>query len=98
MLFRSYKSAWQAVETLTNLAGTPIVEKVVGGSNGGGTQLTATGRMILHQFRRITGYTLTHYIHLVRVRNCQFLLLNIKHTQLQDSFGVIMLALVDNHI
>ena len=38
----SYKSAWQAVETLTNLAGTPIVEKVVGG-----TQLTATGRLIL---------------------------------------------------
>ena len=43
----SYKSAWQAVETLTNLAGTPIVEKVVGGANGGGTQLTATGRLIL---------------------------------------------------
>ena len=29
-----------------------------------------------HQFRRVTGYTLTHYIHLVRVRNCQFLLIN----------------------
>lgn len=29
-----------------------------------------------HQFKRITGYTITHYIHLVRVRNCQFLLVN----------------------
>lgn len=29
-----------------------------------------------HQFRRITGYTLTQYIQWVRVRNCQFLLLN----------------------
>ncbi len=29
-----------------------------------------------HQFKRITGYTVTHYIQLVRVRNCQFLLSN----------------------
>ena len=29
-----------------------------------------------HQFKRITGYTITHYIHLVRIRNCQFLLIN----------------------
>lgn len=32
-----------------------------------------------HQFKRITGYTITHYIQLVRVRNCQFLLLNTKN-------------------
>ena len=29
-----------------------------------------------HQFKNITGYTLTHYIHLVRIRNCQYLLIN----------------------
>ena len=29
-----------------------------------------------HQFREVTGYTITQYIHLVRIRNCQFLLLN----------------------
>ena len=29
-----------------------------------------------HQFKRITGYTITHYIHLVRIRNCQYLLTN----------------------
>lgn len=29
-----------------------------------------------HQFKRITGYTVTHYIHLVRIRNCQYMLLN----------------------
>lgn len=29
-----------------------------------------------HQFKAITGYTLTHYIHLVRIRNCQYLLIN----------------------
>ena len=32
----SYKAAWQAIETLSNLAGGPLVEKVVGGRSGGG--------------------------------------------------------------
>src|SRR5690554_4838898 len=39
----SYKAAWQAIETLTNLAGTPLVEKAVGGSGGGGAIVTAAG-------------------------------------------------------
>lgn len=43
----SYKAAWQAVETLANLAGQPLVEKAVGGSGGGGAQLTAAGRRVL---------------------------------------------------
>ena len=36
----SYKAAWQAIETLSNLAGGPLVEKVVGGRSGGGTRIT----------------------------------------------------------
>jgi molybdate transport system regulatory protein len=44
----SYKAAWQALETLGNLAGTPLVEKVVGGSGGGGAVLTTAGRRVLH--------------------------------------------------
>jgi molybdate transport system regulatory protein len=43
----SYKAAWQAIETLGNLAGTPMVEKAVGGSGGGGTVLTPAGRRVL---------------------------------------------------
>lgn len=43
----SYKAAWQAVETLANLAGQPLVEKAVGGSGGGGAQLTAAGQRVL---------------------------------------------------
>ncbi len=43
----SYKAAWQAIETLGNLAGGPLVEKVVGGARGGGTKLSATGREVL---------------------------------------------------
>ena len=43
----SYKAAWQAIETLTNLAGSLLVEKVVGGAGGGGAQLTETGQRLL---------------------------------------------------
>lgn len=42
-----YKAAWQAVETLSNLAGVPLVTKVVGGSGGGGARLTAEGLRVL---------------------------------------------------
>ncbi len=43
----SYKAAWQAIETLGNLAGTPMVAKAVGGSGGGGAVLTPAGRHVL---------------------------------------------------
>lgn len=43
----SYKAAWQALETLSNLAGTTLVEKVVGGAGGGGARLTAAGHQLL---------------------------------------------------
>ena len=43
----SYKAAWQAIETLSNLAGGPLVEKAVGGRAGGGTRLTTRGEDVL---------------------------------------------------
>ncbi|UCU98175.1 TOBE domain-containing protein [Acidovorax radicis] len=43
----SYKAAWQALDTLTNLAGTPLVARAVGGAGGGGAQLTDAGRELL---------------------------------------------------
>lgn len=43
----SYKAAWQALETLAQLAGVPLVEKAVGGSGGGGARLTAAGLQVL---------------------------------------------------
>ncbi len=43
----SYKAAWQSIETLSNLAGTPLVEKAVGGVSGGGAKLTKAGRAVL---------------------------------------------------
>ena len=43
----SYKAAWQAIETLGNLAGAALVNKAVGGSGGGGARLTPAGEHLL---------------------------------------------------
>lgn len=43
----SYKAAWQAIATLTNLAGVPLVARAVGGAGGGGATLTADGQQLL---------------------------------------------------
>jgi len=43
----SYKAAWQAIDTLTNLAGVALVERVVGGAGGGGARITEAGRQLL---------------------------------------------------
>ena len=43
----SYKAAWQALDTLTNLAGVALVERVVGGAGGGGARLTEAAHELL---------------------------------------------------
>ena len=43
----SYKAAWQAIDTLSNLAGTALVERAVGGAGGGGARLTKAGHDLL---------------------------------------------------
>lgn len=43
----SYKAAWQAIDTLTNLSGVPLVERTVGGAGGGGARITAQGLQLL---------------------------------------------------
>ena len=43
----SYKAAWQAIDTLTNLAGVALVERAVGGAGGGGASLSDAGLQLL---------------------------------------------------
>ena len=38
----SYKAAWQALDTLTNLAGVALVERAVGGAGGGGVAVAGS--------------------------------------------------------
>lgn len=49
----SYKAAWDAVDTMNNLAGEPLVERSTGGRGGGSTQLTARGRQLIDRFSQI---------------------------------------------
>lgn len=49
----SYKAAWQAIDTLSNLSGVALVEKVVGGAGGGGTRLTQAGQQLLDAAQRL---------------------------------------------
>lgn len=49
----SYKGAWDAIDTMNNLAGVPLVERAAGGKGGGGTRLTAEARTLIARFNRL---------------------------------------------
>lgn len=49
----SYRTAWQRIETLNNLATSPLVERASGGAGGGGTRLTSAGQRLLTRFRAL---------------------------------------------
>jgi len=40
----SYKTAWDQINTINNLAEKPLVDRLTGGKGGGGTSLTAEGK------------------------------------------------------
>ena len=49
----SYKAAWDAIDTMNNLAGEPLVQRVTGGKGGGGTVLTRRGAQLVENFHLI---------------------------------------------
>ena len=49
----SYKAAWDAIDTMNNLAGEPLVERLTGGKGGGGTRLTRRGEQLIKNFQII---------------------------------------------
>ncbi|MCW4114706.1 TOBE domain-containing protein [Aurantimonas sp. MSK8Z-1] len=49
----SYKAAWDALDAMSNLFGTPLVVSQVGGKSGGGARLTAAGERAIAAFRRL---------------------------------------------
>ncbi|MCQ4269440.1 MULTISPECIES: TOBE domain-containing protein [Pseudomonas] len=49
----SYKAAWDAVDAMNNMAPQPLVVRVTGGRQGGGTQLTDYGRSIVAMYRAL---------------------------------------------
>jgi molybdate transport system regulatory protein len=49
----SYKGAWDAVDTMNNLAGEPLVVRMTGGKGGGGTTLTPRAVKLIETFRAV---------------------------------------------
>ncbi|HGL4260329.1 TOBE domain-containing protein [Burkholderia dolosa] len=49
----SYKAAWDAIDTMNNLAGEPLVVRATGGKGGGGTTLTPRATSLIAAFRTI---------------------------------------------
>lgn len=49
----SYRRAWELVEEMNILFGKPVVERQVGGRNGGGARLTALGEALIQRFRAV---------------------------------------------
>jgi len=49
----SYKTAWDTINLVNNLAEKPLVDRSAGGKGGGGTSLTAEGKKVINQFKTI---------------------------------------------
>ena len=49
----SYKTAWDMINLINNMAEKPLVDRLTGGKGGGGTNLTAEGKKIVNQFKTI---------------------------------------------
>lgn len=48
-----YKRAWLLIDSLNRAFATPVVERVAGGSGGGGAVLTPFGKDLLARYRRL---------------------------------------------
>ena len=49
----SYKAAWDAIDTMNNLAGEPLVVRTTGGKGGGGSVLTPRAERLIESFRML---------------------------------------------
>ncbi len=49
----SYRRAWLLVDAMNRCFQQPLVDTAKGGSQGGGTKLTAAGEQVLHQYRAL---------------------------------------------
>lgn len=49
----SYKSAWDAVDTMNNLSCKPLVMRNAGGAKGGGSEVTRYGRSLITAYRAL---------------------------------------------
>ena len=49
----SYRHAWEMTNSLNRMNAKPIIEKVAGGANGGGTRLTKEGERLIATYEKL---------------------------------------------
>jgi len=49
----SYRKAWLLLQALEKTFGAPMVATLTGGRDGGGTRLTATGKLVVARYRAL---------------------------------------------
>jgi molybdate transport system regulatory protein len=49
----SYKKAWAMVDEMNTMSGKPLVVPQKGGTHGGGTELTETGKRIITSYHKL---------------------------------------------
>ncbi len=49
----SYRHAWEMTNSLNKVSAKPIIEKVTGGVNGGGTKVTKEGERLIATYEKI---------------------------------------------
>lgn len=49
----SYRKAWAMVKDMNNNVSVPLVEKISGGKNGGGTVLTEEGKKMIVRYKEV---------------------------------------------
>jgi molybdate transport system regulatory protein len=62
----SYRRAWLLVRTMNECFRAPLVEAVKGGNDGGGAQLTKTGRNVLAEYETVVRITAERFSGLLR--------------------------------
>lgn len=60
----SYKNAWDTIDAMNAMAGTPLVERVSGGRGGGGTRLTDHGQRLVARFAQLSAAH-AHFVQLL---------------------------------
>lgn len=93
----SYKAAWDAVDTMNNLAGEPLVLRSTGGHRGGGATLTERARELIQLYQALNQEHERFMAQLVKAstQSAQNLEL-IQHMMIQTSARNKLLGVVDH--
>ena len=49
----SYRHAWEMTNTMNRIYSKPVIEKIAGGINGGGTRLTKEGELLIATYNKL---------------------------------------------